>query len=75
MDEGYILSNKFRRAVLEGFACGETDIKIISKKHRIIPRVAQKIQREFIENDIITKENNRYVLTKKGEKIAEYLKE
>lgn len=75
MDEGYILSNKFRKAVFEGFVSGETDIKIISKKHRIIPRVAEKIFKEFIENDIITKKDNRYILTKKGERIAEYIKE
>jgi len=74
MDEGYILSNKFRKAVLEGFASGETNIKEISKKHRIIPRVAEKIFNEFIKNDILTKKNDKYVLTEKGEKIAEYLK-
>jgi len=75
MDEGYILSNKFRKAVFYGFARGESDIRLISKKHRIIPRIANKILNDFIENDIIEKKDNKYVLTKKGEKIAEIIVE
>ena len=73
MDEGYILSNKFRKIVFDGFASGQSDIRLISKKYRIIPRVANKILNEFIENDIIEKKNNKYVLTKKGKKIAEII--
>ncbi len=75
MDEGYILSNKFRKAVFDGFASGESDIRLISKKHRIIPKVANKILNDFIENDIIEKKNNKYILTKKGKKIAEIIRE
>ncbi len=71
MDEGYILSNKFRKAVFDGFASGETDINVISKKYHVFPRIAKKILKDFIENDIILKKNNRFVLSKKGEKIAE----
>jgi len=75
MDEGYILSNKFRKAIFDGFTHGESDIRLISKKHRIIPRVANKILNDFIKNDIIEKKNNKYILTKKGKKIAEIIGE
>ena len=71
MDEGYILSNKFRKAVFDAFASGESDINTISKKYHIYPRIAKKILDDFIKNDIIIKKNNRFVLSEKGEKIAE----
>lgn len=71
MDEGYILSNKFRKAVFDAFASGESDINIISKKYHIYSRIAKKIFDDFIKNDIIIKKNNLFVLSEKGEKIAE----
>ncbi len=70
MDEGYILSNKYRKAVFDGFASGETDISIISKKYHVFPRIAKKILNDFIENDIIIKNNNKFELSEKGKKIA-----
>ncbi len=71
MDEGYILSNKFRKAVFDGFASGETDINIIAKKYHVFSRIAKKILKDFIENDIILKKNDRYLLSEKGKKIAD----
>ncbi len=71
MDEGYILSNKFRKAIFDAFVSGESDINVISKKHRIHPIIAKKIFKDFIKNGIILKKNNRFVLSEKGEKIAE----
>lgn len=70
MDEGYILSNKFRRAIFDGLASGETDINRISKKHRIIRNVAIRIADDFISEGILEKKGNKYILTKEGEKIA-----
>lgn len=70
MDEGYILSNKFRRAIFDGFASGETNLNIIIKKNRIIPMVANKIIDEFISGGIIEKKGNRFILTKEGNKLA-----
>jgi len=32
MDEGYILSNKYRRAIFDELASGESDIRRIAKK-------------------------------------------
>ena len=70
MDEGYILSNKFRRVIFDGLASGETDLKLITKKHRIIPNVAKKIIDEFISEGIIEKKGVNYILTKEGKKLA-----
>ena len=70
MDEGYILSNKFRRVIFDGLSSGETNLNVIVKKNRIIPMIAQKIIDDFISNGIIEKKGNRYILTKEGDKLA-----
>jgi len=70
MDEGYILSNKFRVAVFEGFAAGETNINTIAKKHRIIPNVARKIAEDLVKTGYLEKKDNKYMLTRDGERVA-----
>jgi len=70
MDEGFILSNKFRRGVFAELVSGETDIERIAKKHHIIRNVAIRIADDFIREEIIEKKGNRYFLTKDGEKLA-----
>jgi len=74
MDEGYILSNKFRRTIFDGLMLGETSIDRIAKKHRIIRSVAIKIADDFIKGGLLEKKGNKYILTEKGEKIAENIK-
>lgn len=71
MDEGYILSNKFRRAIFDSFVSGEKNIKFIAKKHRIIYNVADKIVQDFVKSGIVEKKSEGFVLTKDGEKLAE----
>ena len=73
MDEGYILSNKFRVAVFEGIATGETNINTIAKKHRIIPNVARKIAEDLVKTGYLEKKGNKYILTRDGEKIKSSL--
>ena len=73
MDEGYILSNKFRVAVFEGIATGETNINTIAKKHRIIPNVARKIAEDLVKTGYLEKKGNKYILTRDGEKIKSNL--
>lgn len=70
MDEGYILSNKFRKIIFEGIATGERNIIVIAKKHRIIPNIAKKIADELTKGGFLDKKGDLYKLTKKGEKIA-----
>lgn len=74
MDEGFILSNKFRRAIFDGLMSGETDIDRIAKKHRIIKNVARKIADDLIKGGLLEKKGNKYLLTKEGEKIADNIK-
>ena len=74
MDEGYILSNKFRRTIFDGLASGETDIERIAKKHRIIRNVAFRVADDFISGGILEKKGNKYILTKEGKKIAENMR-
>ena len=71
MDEGYILSNKYRRAIFDELASGETNLERITKKHRIVPVVAQRVVNDFIKGGILEQKGNRIVLTKKGEKLVE----
>jgi len=70
MDEGFILSNKFRRAIFDELASGETDIDRIAKKHHIIRNVARRVADDFISGGILEKKGNKYLLTKDGEKLA-----
>jgi predicted transcriptional regulator len=70
MDEGFILSNKFRVAIFDEIASGETNIERIAKKHHIVLLVAKKVVNEFISGGILEKKGNKYILTKEGEKLA-----
>jgi len=74
MDEGYILSNKYRRTIFDGLASGETNIDRIAKKHRIIRSIAIRIADDFINGGILEKKNNRYELTDEGKKLAATIK-
>ena len=70
MEEGYILSNKYRRAIFDELASGEKNIERIAKKHHIIRTVAYKVADDFISGGILEKKGNNYILTKEGEKLA-----
>lgn len=70
VDEGYILANKFRRAIFDELVSGEHDIRRIAKKHRIIPRVAQKVVDEFEAEELVTKQGPFYTFTEKGQKLV-----
>jgi len=70
MDEGYILSNKFRMAIFDELASGESNIERIAKKHHIVPLVAKKVVNDFIDGGILEKKGDKYILTKEGEKLA-----
>ena len=71
MDEGFILSNKYRRAIFNELATGEKNITRIAKKHRIIPTIAQRVIDDFIKGGIIEKTGNTYIFTKKGDKLVQ----
>ena len=74
MDEGYILSNKFRRAIFDGLASGESNLELIAKKHRIIINVAKRVVDDFISGGILEKKGNKYLLTEEGKKLAKIIR-
>jgi predicted transcriptional regulator len=71
IDEGFILSNKYRRAIFEELVSGEKNIYRIAKKHRIIKTVAQRVVDSFVDGGIVEKQGNSYVFTKEGDKLVE----
>jgi predicted transcriptional regulator len=73
IDEGFILSNKYRRAIFEEIASGEKNIYRIAKKHRIIKTIAQRVVDSFVEEGIVEKHGNNYVFTKEGLKLVEII--
>ncbi|UCH71616.1 MAG: hypothetical protein JSW62_04255 [Thermoplasmatales archaeon] len=74
MDEGFILSNKFRRVILDELASGETNIDRIAKKQRIIRNVAKRVVDDFIDGGILEKKGNKYILNDEGKKLVAYIK-
>ena len=70
MDEGYILSNKYRRAIFDELASGESDIRRIAKKHRIVSSIVDKVIDDFVKGGVLFKKDDRYVFTEEGEKLA-----
>ncbi len=71
MDEGYILSNRFRRIIFDELVSGENDIRRITKKNRMIPSVAQRVIDEFVSGGIVEKKGMRYTFTDEGKKLAQ----
>jgi predicted transcriptional regulator len=70
MDEGYIISNKFRRIIFDELSSGGKNIDRIAKKNRIIKTIAYRIINDFKDNGIVEKKGNIYLLTEEGEKLA-----
>ena len=71
MDEGFILSNKYRRIIFDELISGETNLDRIAKKHHIVRRVVQRVIDEFMNGGLIEKRENTYILTEKGKKLAQ----
>jgi predicted transcriptional regulator len=71
VDEGYILANKFRRAIFDELVSGEHDIRHIAKKHRIIMRVAQKIVDDLEAQGLVTHQGPFYSFTEDGQKLVD----
>ena len=74
IDEGFILSNKFRKAILIELASGEKKIKRIAKKHHLIERMVERAMKELEEEKIAREENGNYFLTDRGKKVLADLK-
>ncbi len=71
MEEGFILSNKYRRVIFNELTSGEINLDRIAKKQHIVRKVVQRVIDEFMNSGIIEKKENTYILTEKGKKIAQ----
>ena len=74
MEEGFIISNKNRKAVFFEIASGETSMNRIVKKHHLIEQAAKTATEELIEHGIITLSNNELLLTENGKKLFNKLR-
>ncbi len=73
VDQGYILSNKYRVMIFDELIAGETNITRIAKKHRIIPRIAEKIITDFKNHGLIEENKGYITFTEEGRKLAAIL--
>ncbi|HVL47844.1 MAG TPA: hypothetical protein VM889_04750 [Candidatus Thermoplasmatota archaeon] len=74
MNEGFVVSDKNRRAVFVELVAGETDIDRIVKKHRLIRRAAERALEDLRGEGIVAKNGAALKLTAEGEKLAVDLK-
>jgi predicted transcriptional regulator len=66
MDEGFIVSNKVRKALFSEIAAGETSLSRIIKKHHLIKGAATTAATELVEHGLVEKKDNSYRLTERG---------
>ena len=74
MEEGFIISNKVRKAIFVEIASGETSLTRVIKKHHLIPQAAQYSVKELTEHGLISETETGYVLTDIGAKAYGKLK-
>lgn len=77
MNEGFVVSDKNRRAVFVEVWSGETDIDRIVKKHRLIPQAATRALKELEEQGIVARSHHKdggVHLSEEGKRLAADLK-
>ena len=73
-EEGFILSNKHRKAVFQEIATGETSAKTIAKRHHLHHTMVENAINDLKETELITGHDNNLVLTSQGTKVFANLK-
>lgn len=73
-NEGFILSNKNRQAVLLELAAGESDAHRIAKKHHLIPRAVDQAVDDLQGEGLVATEGDGLALTEEGVRLAGGLK-
>ena len=73
-EEGFILSNKHRKAVFQEIATGEISAKTIAKKHHLHHTMVENAVRDLREIELVTGHDNNLVLTSQGTKVFADLK-
>jgi len=74
MNEGFILSNKMRKAVFIEIASGEKRIDRIAKKQHLIERAVKNAVEELIQHGIVEKDGEEYKLSEEGAKLYARMK-
>ncbi len=74
MEEGFIISNKIRKAVFIEIASGEKSLSRMIKKQHLIEQAAKNAIEELKEHGLIEEKEDGYVLTELGKKIYGKLK-
>lgn len=72
--EGFILSNKFRKAVFLEISSGEQSLERIAKKHHLLPKRVEKVAEEMANKGVIKEKDGEFMFTEKGEKVFAKLK-
>jgi len=67
--EGFILANKFRKAIFIEVATGEKSPRVIAKKHHLVPQMVESAVEDLKEKDILAEEDGTLSLTEHGEKV------
>lgn len=67
--EGFILANKFRKAVFVEVAAGEDSPKVIAKKHHLVPQMVANAVGDLKDKDILAEDDGTLTLTEHGEKV------
>ncbi|HHO57349.1 MAG TPA: hypothetical protein ENJ70_02215 [Thermoplasmatales archaeon] len=75
MEEGFIVSNKIRKAIFLEVASGEKSLSRIMRKHHLIEHAARNAIEELEEHGLIEKKEDGYELTEDGIKIFNKLRE
>ncbi|MCD6481653.1 MAG: hypothetical protein J7L31_05215 [Thermoplasmata archaeon] len=75
MEEGFIVSNKIRKAIFLEVASGEKSLSRIMRKHHLIEHAARNAIEELEQHGLIEKKEDGYELTEEGIKIFNKLRE
>lgn len=70
INDAFIESDKFRKAVFTEISAGESDPERIAKKHHLIKRAVDRAVGDLEEHDLIEDGGDGYELTDKGERYA-----
>jgi predicted transcriptional regulator len=72
--EGFVISNKLRKAVFIEIATGENSIERITKKHHLLKKLVENAIADLTQGELVNKKNGEYGLTDHGKKIFAKIK-
>ena len=73
-EEGFILSNKHRKAVFQEIAAGESSAKTIAKKHHLHQTMVENAVNDLQEIGLVTGDDTTLALSEQGVKVFADLK-